>query len=173
VLGAWDWLRSVKAIPVDRIGLLGVSLGAATVLIASGEEPRVVATWEDSSYADISVAIQAELARNGYPGFLEPGGIAMARLISGDDLRSRSPLAAVRAMTGRSLFITHGEADDRLSVEYGRTLSREAESAGVRVSTWIVRGAGHTLAMGLVPDEYESRLTGFFESSLVPVGDGG
>jgi uncharacterized protein len=168
VLGAWDWLQSAQGIPADRIGLLGVSLGAATVLIATGEEPRVAATWEDSSYADIGVAIQAELARNGYPGFLEPGGILMAWLISRDDLRSRSPLEAVRKMGGRSLYITHGTADERLSVAYGRTLSAAAEAAGVHVTTWIVPGAGHTKAMGLVPDEYESRLVGFFHEALAP-----
>jgi hypothetical protein len=166
VLGAWDWLRSEQGLPADGIGLLGISLGAATALIASGEEPAVAATWEDSSYADIGVAIKAELARNGYPGFLEEGGIAMARLLSGDDLRSRSPLEAVRKMTGRHLYITHGTADERLSVDYGRTLSSEAEAAGVDVETWIVPGAGHTKAMGLVPDEYESRLVGFFEPIL-------
>ncbi len=166
VLGAWDWLRSEQGLPADRIGLLGVSLGAASVLIAAGEEPAVAATWEDSSYADIGDAIKAELARNGYPGVLEEGGIAMARLLSGDDLRSRSPLEAVRRMAGRSLYISHGDADRRLSVDYGRTLAREAEAAGVDVTTWIVPGAEHTKAMGLVPDAYETRLTGFFERVL-------
>jgi uncharacterized protein len=166
VLGAWDWLRSEKAIPADRIGLLGISLGAATVLIAAGEEPGVVATWEDSSYADIGVAIRAELRRNGYPEPLELGGVTMARLLSGDDLLSRSPLGSVRRMADRSLFITHGEADTRLTVEYARTLHAAAQAAGVDVTAWIVPGAGHTRAMGLVTDEYERRLAGFFESTL-------
>ena len=174
VLGAWDWLRSEQGVSAERIGLLGISLGAAAVLIATGEEPGVAAAWEDSSYADISVAIQAELARNGYPGMLEVGGVTMARLISGDDLRSRSPLEAVRKMSGRALYITHGQADERLSVGYGRALGKEAEAAKVDVTTWIVPGAGHTKAMCLVPDEYEARLSGFFESVLAPDGgDGG
>jgi dipeptidyl aminopeptidase/acylaminoacyl peptidase len=162
VLGAWDWLQSARSIPAERIGLLGISLGAATVLIASGEEPRVAATWEDSSYADIAVAIRAELARNGYPQFLEIGGVAMARLLSGDDLVSRSPLVAVQRMTGRNLFITHGTDDGRLSVEYATTLIDAAETAGVEVTSWIVQGAGHTQAMWLLPDEYERRLAEFF-----------
>lgn len=163
VLGAWDWLQSTRSIPAGRIGLLGISLGAATVLIASGEEPDVEATWEDSSYADIGVAIRAELARNGYPQFLETGGIVMARLLSGDDLRTRSPLVAVSRMTGRKLFITHGVEDDRLSVDYATTLIAVAEAAGVDVASWIVPGAGHTQAMWLQPDAYEQRLAEFFD----------
>lgn len=163
VLGAWDWLQAARSIPAERIGLLGISLGAATVLIASGEEPRVAATWEDSSYADIGVAIRAELARNGYPQLLETGGIAMARLLSGDDLRTRSPLVAVSRMTGRRLFITHGVDDARLSVEYASTLIGAATTARVDVTSWIVPAAGHTQAMWLQPDAYESRLADFFE----------
>jgi dipeptidyl aminopeptidase/acylaminoacyl peptidase len=166
VLGAWDWLRTAQSVPADRIGLLGVSLGAATVLIASGEEPGVAATWEDSSYADIGVAIRAELARNGYPELLEVGGVALVQLMSGDDLRSRSPLLAVSKMTGRKLFITHGTADDRLSVEYGYELIDAAKAAGVDVESWIVADAGHTQAMRLVPGEYERRLVDFFDGAL-------
>jgi dipeptidyl aminopeptidase/acylaminoacyl peptidase len=168
VLGAWDWLQSAQSIPAERIGLLGISLGAATALIASGEEPRVAATWADSSYADIGVAIRAELARNGYPEFLEIGGVAMARLLSGDDLRSRSPLVAVGRMTGRNLYITHGTDDGRLSVDYAHTLIDAAETAGVNVTSWIVPATGHTQAMWLQPEEYALRLADFFDVLAAP-----
>lgn len=166
VLGAWDWLRTVQSVPTERIGLLGISLGAATVLIASGEEPAVVATWEDSSYADIGVAIRAELDRNGYPGFLEVGGVTMARWISGDDLQSRSPLTAVSKLTGRRLFITHGTADDRLSVQYADQLIAAALAAGVKVESWIVPDAGHTQAMRIAREQYERQLVDFFHGAL-------
>jgi dipeptidyl aminopeptidase/acylaminoacyl peptidase len=166
VLGAWDWLQTAQSLPPDRIGLLGVSLGAATVLIASGEESGVVATWEDSSYADIGEAIRAELDRNGYPQFLETGGVTMARLISGDDLRSRSPLTAVSRMGGRRLSITHGTADERLSVEYGYQLIAAATAAGVDLDSWIVPDAGHTRAMWVARESYEQKLVDFFKDAL-------
>ncbi|MGZ9275856.1 MAG: alpha/beta hydrolase [Candidatus Limnocylindrales bacterium] len=166
VLGAWDWLQAEGGIPADRIGLLGISLGAATVLIAAGEEPGVAATWEDSSYADIAVAIRAELRRNGYPEILEIGGVTAARIISGDDLTSRSPLEAINRMRGRDLFITHGTADDRLSVTYASDLLAAAQAAGVQAASWIVPGAGHAHAMGLELAEYETRLTTFFATTI-------
>ena len=65
VLGAWDWLRTEQGLPPASIGLLGISLGAATVLLATGQEPAVAAVWEDSSYADLGTAIDAELKRRG------------------------------------------------------------------------------------------------------------
>lgn len=166
VLGGWDWLQSAKGYATSQIGLLGVSLGAATALIATGEEPRVAAVWEDSSYADIEVAIRAELARNGYPTFLEPGGLMMARLLSGDELASRSPLDAVHKLHGRPIFITHGDADQRLSVAYGHQLEAAVASDGGAVESWFVPGAGHIDAMFLHPEEYGARLVAFFRQTL-------
>lgn len=166
VLGAWDWLLEEQGLPAGRIGLLGISLGAATALIATGEEPRVAAVWEDSSYADIRVAIRAELRRNGYPELLEWGGVSMAALLSGDDLANRSPLAAAHKLEGRPLYVTHGDADARLSVDYARELVAAVEDDGGSVASWIVPGAGHTHAMLNHPDEYEDRLVGFFRSAL-------
>ena len=166
VLGAWDWLQSEKDVPPEQIGLVGFSLGAATVTIAGGEEPRVAAVWADSGYADIREAIRAELDRNGYPTILAPAGVAMARILSGDDLASFSPLAGARKMGGRALFVTHGTDDGRLSVEYARELTEAARTSGARVESWIVPGAGHTQAITLHPAEYEQRLERFFRSSL-------
>jgi len=166
VLGAWDWLRTEKGIGADRIGLLGISLGAATVLLAAGREPSVAAVWEDSSYADFESVIRAELRREGYPSVLAVGGILAARIISGDDLASYSPLDAVRRLEGRPLFITHGEADTRLSVKYARDLEAAVRSDGGSVETWLIPDAEHTEAMITHTADYEQRLVDFFGRSL-------
>ena len=166
VLGAWDWLRTEQGLPPASIGLLGISLGAATVLLAAGQEPAVAAVWEDSSYADLGTAIDAELMREGYPTFLAPGGVFMARLISGDDLVSYSPLDAVAALGERPLFITHGTSDERLSVEYGHKLEEAVRAGGGNVESWYVTGAKHTEAMVTDPAGYEDRLVEFFGTTL-------
>ena len=166
VLGAWDWLRLERGFDASQIGLAGISLGAATTLIATGEAPAVVATWADSSYADIRVAIRAELARNRYPQLLEGGGLFIARMLNGDDLTARSPLDAVRRLAGRPLGVVHGELDSRLSVEYSRELAAAAEATGSPVSAWFVEGAEHVQAMFSQPDEYERRIVDFFGSAL-------
>ena len=166
VLGAWDWLQTTKGLKAERIGLLGVSLGAATVLIATGHEPRVAATWEDSSYADLPSIIRDELTREGYPTILEPGAGLTARLISGDDLTSFSPLDGVNRLAGRPIFITHGDQDQRIAVRYGHDLATAATTAGSTPQTWFVAGSGHTQAMVDHPDDYERRLIEFFATNL-------
>jgi fermentation-respiration switch protein FrsA (DUF1100 family) len=170
VLGAWDWVRTTQRVDAGSIGLVGVSLGAATVLLATGQEPAVAAVWEDSSYADLPSAIDAELSRNGYPTFLAFGGVLAARLISGDDLTSYSPLDAVARLDRRPIAITHGTADTRLSVEYGHRLEAAARAGGGPVDAWYVDGAEHTEAMLTHTAEYEQRLVDFFERSLATAG---
>jgi len=165
VLGAWDWLRS-RGHSAERIGLFGQSLGAATAMIAAGEEPRVAAVWEDSGYAEIVDAVEAELTRNGYPAFLAADAVLAARIVSSDDLATLSPAGAARKLGRRPVFITHGTRDTRLSVRYAHDLAAAVRAGGGVVTPWIVEGAGHVQALVLYPAEYERRLTDFFATAL-------
>jgi dipeptidyl aminopeptidase/acylaminoacyl peptidase len=167
VLGAWDWLVA-QGVPPGRIGLWGESLGAATVMIAMGEERRVAATWEDSGYADVEEAIYQELAIRGHPLVLEPAGILAARIVGGVDLTSKSPIAAVRSLGGRAFAITHGTDDRRLWVGYATELAEALRATGRTIEPWIVPGAGHVEAILRRPAEYEARLSDFFAAALKP-----
>lgn len=166
ILGAWDWLRTTRSVAPDRIGLAGVSLGAATSLIAAGREPGVAAVWADSSHADLPAFIRDELARQGYPTFLDIGAVVAGRILRGDDLVAVSPLDSVRLFAGRRLFITHGEADVVIDVRHGRQLAAAAQASGTTLETWFVPGSGHTLAMVDAAAEYERRIVAFFQTSL-------
>jgi len=146
--------------------LAGFSLGAATVLIAVGHEPGVAAAWEDSSYADLPSIIRDELTRSGFPTILEPGAVVMARIESGDDLISFSPLDGVQRLAGRPLFITHGEADDRINIKYAHELEAAVAAEGGTPRTWFVPRAGHTEAMLLQPAEYERHMAAFFRETI-------
>ncbi len=166
VLGAWDWLVNEKKFAPKTIGLFGTSLGAATVLIAMGEEPKVAAVWEDSSYADINVAINAELKRDGYPTMLAGAGILMGKVISNRDITAKSPLAAINKLNNRPLFITHGSADTRLSPQYAYDLAAAAKTNGETIEPWIVDGSEHIRAMFNQTTEYEQKLVAFFKSNI-------
>ncbi len=140
VLGAWDWLAA-QGVPEDRIGILGMSFGAATTVIAGGEEPRVAAVWEDSSFADMDEAIRDYLAHEGYPSILAPGGELAARVVAGDDLTAKSPLAEIPAYAGRPLAIVHGEGDTLLSPHYADELRDAAAASDVDLREfWKVPG---------------------------------
>lgn len=167
-LGAWDWLRE-RGLPASRIGLLGGSNGAATVLIAAGEEPLVEATWEDSGYADLTVAIDEEVRLAGYPDILTPGGKLWARIF-GIDLDAFAPADAVRAIGTRRLQLVHGISDDRVHphhvIDLARVREEATERAGPDLEPWLVPLAEHVEAAFAVPEEYERRLVAFFGDAL-------
>lgn len=164
VLGGFDWLLA-RGLDPDRIGVVGISLGAATATIAFGEEPRLAALWEDSSYGAISVAIDEELRRNGYPGILRAGGLALAGLF-GDDLLAKSPLDAIGRANGRPVFITHGAEDERVLAIWANDLAAAVRASGGTVEPWIVPNMGHTRALIVLTDEYERRLGAFLRGAL-------
>ena len=165
VLGAWDWLRA-RGVPEPRIGLLGFSLGAATTMIAMGQEPRIAAIWADSAYGDIGTAIRDELSRNGFPTFLEYGGAFAGKVLSGDDIEAHSPLETTTKLNGRPIFLTHGLLDERISVQSIYVLAASVAAHGQVADTWVVADAGHTQAMLLHPAEYERRMSDFFLGAL-------
>lgn len=167
VLGAWDWLIAEKGIPAERIGLLGNSLGAATTLIAFSQEPRVAAAFVDSPFDDLRQIIGEELDRYNLPHFLMPGGLWMARLISGDDLLAHNPSDAVRLAGDRPIYIVHGTADQRINVEHSRQLGALAEETGANVTVWIVEGVDHVMAAATNSAEYQERLVAFFTAALI------
>ena len=165
-LGAWDWLVEAQEIPPTRIGLVGVSLGAGTVVIAGGEEERVAAIWEDSGYAEIGSAIHDYLDFKGYPTFVGPSAPFVAGLISGDNLSGPSPIDTAKVLHGRPLAITHGTADETILVHQADMLAQAVRDAGGSVDPWILPGVEHGWAMLREPAEYERRLIGFFEKAL-------
>lgn len=166
VLGAWDWAIREKGYPAQKIGVYAVSLGAGTTLIAFGREPRLAAAFVDSPYADLDQIIKEELTRNGYPTFLEPGSLLMAKLVSGDDLLAYSPKLAIQNDAGRPIFIVHGTGDQRINIHHTRDLVALAEQTGANVTAWMPEGEGHVATEFDQPDEYEQRLTDFFLEAL-------
>ena len=164
-LGAWDWVRSARGIPASHIGLAGMSMGAATAIIATGQEPGVAAVWEDSSYADIGVAISDEVARNGFPTFLGPAAIFVGRL-NGIDITSMGPLDAISRLNGRPIAIIHGTADTRMPIKHAYRLRQAVEDACGHPYVWLVDGVDHTQAVYKQPVEYERRLVEFFGPAI-------
>jgi uncharacterized protein len=164
-LGAWDWLMNVRGFAPERIGLFGYSGGTGATLIAMGEEPRVAAVWLDSVYADIQTSIADSLIRNGFPTFLVPGGLLIAR-VHGDDLTAYSPLEAAKQVNGRPVFITHSDGDPALNIHYAYRLEAALRANGNNPTMWITDGSGHVTRMFDDPHSYEERLIAFFDDSI-------
>ncbi len=165
VLGAWDWLVAQGHDP-ERIGLFGTSLGAATVTIAMGEEPRVAATWADSCYSDFEQASTEYTESEGWPGWVTGAGVFVGRLISGDPLGSLSPDDELAKLAARPYFITHGDHDKTVLVHHAFDNARIATRAGTPVEPWIIAGATHVKGIYLEHEAYQAKLVEFFGAAL-------
>ncbi|MDQ0428542.1 fermentation-respiration switch protein FrsA (DUF1100 family) [Planomicrobium stackebrandtii] len=148
------------------IFLHGVSMGAASVLMTSGEElpAAVKGIIADSAYtsaADI-LSYQLESIYN-LPAFpLIPITSGITELRAGFTFNEASALEQA-ARNALPLFIIHGEADELVPTSMAEELY---EAAGGDKMFWTVPDAGHVKAYTIATQEYQERLKGFIEDSM-------
>ena len=80
------------ALAPGRIGVLGLSLGAAAAIGAAAEEPAIAALVTDSSFADINTLIEEQWEKaSGLPRPFLYSALFMARILTGVDLTQAQP----------------------------------------------------------------------------------
>lgn len=147
---AKDCLRWVD-LAISRFGadvqliLTGVSLGAATVMIASGEKlpKNVLYTLADCGYTSAKEIIKKVIREMGLPPtllypFVKLGGLIFGRF----NVDATSPIEAVRHATVPIIFI-HGDNDDFVPCDMSERLYAECSSKKKLV---LIPGAGHGVA---------------------------
>jgi hypothetical protein len=171
VLGAYDWVVA-QGVPADRIGVLGMSIGSMTAIIAGGQEPAIRAAWADSGATTMDIAMGNFLVDQlgdptGLSRILVPGAMLWARVLANDELGKFDPIAEVDAYGGRSIAFVHGALDRVLPASMSGELHERAVGAGATSpDAWVVPNAGHTEAVFKDPAGYEQRLVAFFDEAL-------
>ncbi len=143
--------------PEVKIILTGISMGAATVLMASGMDlpEQVVGVIADCGYTSPKEIISAVMGRLKLPAkLLYPPVRLAARLFGGFDIEEASALESVKGCRV-PVFFAHGEADDFVPCEMSR-VNYEACPTPKKLLT--VPGAGHGLAYVLAPEAYLAAL---------------
>lgn len=163
VIGAVDWLES-QGFARASVGLLGVSMGAASSIGAAHDDPTIGALVADCSYAEIYPLMQMHWSEaSGLPDIFLPGALLAGRVIVGADLAQARPVAEIGAIAAPTLII-HGAADQFTPVEQGRQLAAAAPGA----TYWEVPGAGHADSYTTDPATYVTRVVAFFDQGLAP-----
>lgn len=158
ILGAVDWLMA-QGFRAGSIGVLGVSMGAASAIGAAAEDPAIGALVADCSYAEIEPLMQRHWrAASGLPDMFLPSTLFMGQFVVGTDLTTARPVAEIDDIAPRSVLIIHGDADAFTPVEHGRALAAAAPEA----EYWEVPGAGHARSYEVDPQRYVDRVAAFF-----------
>ncbi len=166
VLGAIDFL-SYRGVEVSRVGLLGISMGAATAALAAAEEPRIRALVMDSPYARASDLIAREGARaTVFPEWMIPPFIPGAALIADAlfdiKLEGLAPEEAVRRL-GYPILVTFGTEDERIPQEqFLRVFSAAPKGSAL----WRVDGSEHCAAFLDHKSDYAAKVAEYFLSRL-------
>jgi fermentation-respiration switch protein FrsA (DUF1100 family) len=161
VLGAVDYLLRLGIKP-GKIGVLGISMGAASSIGAAAEEPAIGALVEDSGYSDLNPLLQVEFPRSsGLPVLFLPGTLAAARLITGADISQAVPVREIVKIAPRPVMVIHARGDALVPFAQAGEL---AKAAGVEA--WITPADGHTRSYATIPAEYATRVGDFFDRSL-------
>ena len=149
--------------PDVKIILTGISMGAATVLMAGGEElpDNVIGILADCGYSS-QKEIQMKVIREmGLPPKLSYPFVKLAaRVFGGFDLEETTPMEALQRIKVPVIFF-HGEADDFVPCSMSKAMY---EACPGKKDIYTVPGADHGLAYPVDPEGYVARARAFFGS---------
>lgn len=162
-LAAVDYL--VRERGIDKVGLIGISQGAATAMIAAAQSPQVNAVVFQSGGFDI-----AQMLQNVFPvlpGFMARNAARLFLWHAGVDFKSAMrlsypPLSAAKQVDIPVLLV-HGDKDNIVNLNDAEILAGAIQSEH---SLWVIEGLGHEMGFAINPDEYASRVNGFFAEHL-------
>jgi fermentation-respiration switch protein FrsA (DUF1100 family) len=170
ILGWINWVTAHTVsqaagpgVPV-RIILFGVSMGASTMIMASGENlpPEVKVVIADCGYTSLEDEVRYQMRRFYHiPAFfreplLKAAG-ALTKKRAGYCFEEASAVNQVKKSRVPILFI-HGDADTFVPVEMAHSLFEACPS---EKELYLANGAGHGQARAVDPGEYERRIAGF------------
>ena len=186
----WDERRDVRAAVAllqqrgfkpGKIGLHGVSYGAATALLAAAAIPEVGAVVADSAFADMRDLMEREIQKRlGVPPavtrLLRPGLTLAARRLYDLDFDTITPERAVPEIAPRPILFIHGKEDDVIPVKNAHRLKAASENPADEL--WLLPGRKHTEGVRLmappceprepspIREVYLSKAVAFFDRSL-------
>jgi len=179
VEGAVDWLEG-RGYQPGRIGALGYSLGAGSIIGAAAEETDIGAVWVDSLFADInSVLKKSWTGMTGLPQPFLYSTRAMVRLFYGYDITASRPIDEIGKLAPRPLFMAHCQADKLIPISNMDQLLAVAQVT----DTWVILNCdvhtmsnppenfpeifnNHAIGYNLNPDEYTQKVIQFFNQGL-------
>lgn len=157
-----DWINYLnREYPDCKIALFGVSMGAATVMMTTGEDlpKNVVVAVEDCGYTSVWDEFKYQLKRIYHlPAFpVLNAGNKSCKKYAGYTFKEASAIEQVKKSDIPTLFI-HGDEDDFVPYEM---LDELYKAADCEKSKLVIEGAGHGKAASKNPELYWNTVYAF------------
>ena len=158
---AVDYVHSL--LPEEKIGVIGVSMGGAAFLLAK-PKLNVNAVMLEMVYPTIEQAVsnRITLRLGNWSTIFSPLLTWQLKPRLGIDVKDLRPIDNVSTINIPKLFIV-GEKDELTTLKESNALFAAADEPK---ELWIIPNANHVDSYSLVKDEYEQRVSTFFEQYL-------
>ena len=150
-----DWIyHLVRENPNCRIILHGISMGAATTMMTTGEKlpPNVVCAVEDCGFSSVYDIFEDQAIRVYHvpPKILLPIAGFWNRLINGFSFKKASSIEQLKKSKTPTLFI-HGDKDNFVLPE---NLDKVYDACAAPKAKCVIHGAEHAVSVMEYPEEY-------------------
>ena len=126
-LAAADFVRAMDGVDPARVACFGYSFGGMTSLAVARERPWLNPVISGAAYSSSGMA-------------LHDRDIQYLTLLSGP---AYEPIASIRHLQGRRVFLFHPTDDSMVPLEHGHRLLKEGQKHKARVSLYIIPDATH------------------------------
>ena len=158
---AWANRRGYSS---DRVGWLGYSMGASTLLMEAAQNGNIRVAVLDSPFGNLPELLKTQLTQHSHlPSWFNPGILMAARLAYGVRTDNLVPLRSALQWGRRPMLLFHGEDDSIVPVSQARQI---ASMIGPTCQAVILPGVEHVGAYNRAPGRYIAAVDGFFDRSL-------
>jgi len=149
---------------VERIGAIGFSVGAVTLLRAAARYPQIEAVVAEGGMADLAQGL-APVPDNELGWWLRTVVLFSYRVATGLDPHAVRPVAEVARISPRPLLLIYGDREPNYTGGAAEALYR---AAGEPKFLWVIPGARHGAYRWVAGERYDRCLLAFFDAAFPP-----
>jgi len=166
VLAVLDYLQNRGDIDMQRIGLMGLSLGGIAAIIAASRTDRVQAVMAEAAFPDLLRDLGLAFTRfTGVPAFpLANLTVFWGQFMVGTSLAKLRPIEVIHLIAPRPVFII-GDLNDNL-VDEPHGSQGLYDRAGEPKQLWQLPNTRHVGGYEVFGAEYIDRVSNFFTQAL-------
>lgn len=162
IVAGVNWLKQ-KGFKSNKIGVLGVSMGSASVIGSAAESSNIAAITIDSGYAEVYPVIQKHWqSASSLPDIFLPSTMMFGHLWTGYDLTTSKPVNEIGRIFPRPVLIIHSAIDPYTPVENAHQLKAAYPSA----EYWETNAKEHAGSYNTDPKAYITKVTDFYNRHL-------
>jgi fermentation-respiration switch protein FrsA (DUF1100 family) len=161
----YQYLHARPDVDQDRIGLFGVSMGGTISIGYAAENPAIRALVSDCAFSSISDTVATSVRYfTGLPAFpFAPAIVFWTERDIGGRVADIDAKKWIARIAPRPVLLMQGGADRVVSADSG---ARLFEAAGEPKELWFEPDVGHAEFLKSKPEEFERRLTEFFDRTI-------